>query len=228
MPETYTVRQLSPIRKIIAARMTEAKQTIPHFRLTADIEVDALLAARKVLCAQNSPANVSINDLLIKACAGALMDVPAINIQWIEGEIRQFASANISVVTALEDGLATPIIRNAEIKSVWEIARELKELSARAAQNGLKMHEVFGGSFSVSNLGMHGVDHFDAIINPPQCAILAIGAAKQRAVVGAEGELHVATVLRATLSIDHRALDGVVGARFLAALKARVQRPAGL
>jgi pyruvate dehydrogenase E2 component (dihydrolipoamide acetyltransferase) len=228
MPETYTVRQLSPIRKIIAARMTEAKQTIPHFRLTDDIEVDALLATRKALCAQTPPLTVSINDLLIKACAGALMDVPAVNIQWVEGEIRQFASANISVVIALEDGLATPIIRKAETKSVSMIASELKELSARAAQNALKMNEVFGGSFSVSNLGMHGVDHFDAIINPPQCAILAIGAARQRAVVDPEGELRVATVLRATLCIDHRALDGVVGAKFLAALKARVQRPAGL
>jgi pyruvate dehydrogenase E2 component (dihydrolipoamide acetyltransferase) len=228
MSEEYTVRKLSPIRKIIAARMTEATQTIPHFRLTSEIELDSLISTRKALRERNPEANLSLNDLLIKACAMALMDVPAVNIQWIDGEIREFSSADISVVTALKDGLATPIVRNADKKSVWDIAREVKDLGALAAKNALKMNEVFGGSFSISNLGMFGIDQFDAIINSPQCAILAVGVAKPRLVVDADGERRVATVMRATLSIDHRALDGAIGAKFLTALKSRLEKPASL
>lgn len=228
MTEAYTVAPLSPIRRIIAARMTEAKRTIPHFRLVADVEVDALLGVRKQLREQDPDARLSLNDLLIKACASALMDTPALNIQWVDGEIHQYRTADISVVTAIEGGLSTPIIRSAESKTIWEISREVKALTARAAKNALKMHEIVGGSFSMSNLGMYGVDQFDAIINPPQCAILAVGAAKPRVVVSAERETRIATILRMTLSADHRAIDGATGAAFLAALRHRLEDPTQL
>src|SRR5579863_8131578 len=192
MNEEYLVRPLSPMRKVIAARMSEAKRTIPHFRLRAEIEVDALLARRRKL-RQTRPENaLSLNDLLIKACAQALMDVPAINVQWADKELHQFPSADISIVTAVEGGLATPIVRKAEVKSVWQISSEVKELAARAARNELRMQEVVGGSFSISNLGMHGVDEFDAVINPPQCAILAVGGAKPRALLGAGQQVRAA------------------------------------
>jgi pyruvate dehydrogenase E2 component (dihydrolipoamide acetyltransferase) len=225
MNEEYLVRPLSPMRKVIAARMSEAKRTIPHFRLRAEIEVDALLA-RRIELRQARPENtLSLNDLLIKACAQALMDVPEVNVQWAEKELHQFSSADISIVTAVEGGLATPIVRKAEAKSVWQISSEVKELANRAARNLLRMEEILGGSFSISNLGMYGVDEFDAVINPPQCAILAIGVAKSCCVVSRDLEPRVATVMRATLSADHRAIDGITGARFLAALKSRIESP---
>jgi pyruvate dehydrogenase E2 component (dihydrolipoamide acetyltransferase) len=225
MNEDYLVRPLSPMRRIIAARVSEAKRTVPHFALTAEIEVDALLARRSELHQSRPGITLSLNDLLIKASAQALMDVPEVNIQWADTELRQFTSADISVVIAVDGGLATPIVRRAEAKSVWQISSEVKALAARAARNELKMEEILGGSFSLSNLGMYGVDEFDAVINPPQCAILAIGAAKSRCAVSPNLELRVATVIRATLSADHRAIDGVVGARFLAALKRRIETP---
>jgi pyruvate dehydrogenase E2 component (dihydrolipoamide acetyltransferase) len=226
--EAYSVITLSPMRKVIAARMTEAKNTIPHFRICADIEVDALIGLLGELRARNPNVNLSLNDLLIKACATALMDQPGINAQWTEKEIRRYHAADISIVTAVVGGLSTPIIRSAESKSIWEIAREVRELAAKAAKNALKMEEIVGGSFSLSNLGMYGVDQFDAIINPPQCAILAIGAAKQRAVVFPGKGLGISTIVRVTLSLDHRAIDGVAGATFLSALRNRIEQPAHL
>jgi pyruvate dehydrogenase E2 component (dihydrolipoamide acetyltransferase) len=225
MAELYTSVPLSPLRKAIAARMTEAKRTIPHFRLAAELDVDALLSVRQVLRKHQPDPPLSLNDLFIKACAMALTDVPAINIQWADDEIRQYHSADISIVVALAGGLSTPIIRSAETKSVWEISGELQQLASRAAANKLKMTEIAGGSFSISNLGMFDVDEFDAIINPPQCAILALGRAKPRVVVSPEGEMRIATMLRATLSIDHRALDGVTAATFMQALRRRVEQP---
>jgi pyruvate dehydrogenase E2 component (dihydrolipoamide acetyltransferase) len=228
MDETFTCQPLSPVRKVIAARMAEATRTIPHFRLTAEIEVDALIEFRSRLRTTRPGIPLSLNDLLIRGCALALMDFPEINIQWYEQGIRRFHSADVSVVIATKAGLSTPIIRSAEKKSVWEISEELRHLSACATANSLKMDQVFGGSFTISNLGMHGVDQFDAIINPPQCAILAVGAAKSRMVVSEHRQTRVAKVLRATLSIDHRALDGVAGATFLSALRARLEQPACL
>jgi pyruvate dehydrogenase E2 component (dihydrolipoamide acetyltransferase) len=225
MSERYSVLPLTPLRKVIAARMTEAKQTIPHFRLVADLEVDALLELRRDLRAAHPERDLSINDLLIKACAMALIDSPALNIQWVEGELRQYRTADISIVTALEGGLSTPILRSAETKSVWEIAREVRELGARAACNALKLDEVFGGTFSISNLGMYGVDQFDAIINPPQCAILAVGRARPRYVPMHGGGARSATQMRVTLSVDHRAVDGVTAAKFLSALRERIEHP---
>jgi len=228
MHEVYAVKTLSPIRKVIAARMAEATRTIPHFRLVTDIEVDALVNLRKELQGRGPEAHLSLNDLVIKACATALMDVPAINIQWAENEIHQYRTADISVVTAVEGGLVTPIVRRADSKSIWEIACEVKELTRRAAENALKMHEIVGGAFSLSNLGMYDVDQFDAIINPPQCAILAIGRAKLSVVVSQDREIRIATVLRVTLSVDHRAIDGVTAAAFLSALRSRLEQPGDL
>jgi pyruvate dehydrogenase E2 component (dihydrolipoamide acetyltransferase) len=225
MNEDYLVRPLSPMRKVIAARMSDAKRTIPHFRLMADIEVDALLARRTQLRQVRPGVALSLNDLLIKAVAQALMDVPEVNVQWADHELHQFASADISIVTAVEGGLATPIVRKAQLKSLWEISAEVKELTARAARNELRMDEIMGGSFSISNLGMYGVDEFDAIINPPQCAILAIAAARARCVASRDLEPRVATLMRVTLSADHRAIDGVAGARFLSALKRCIEAP---
>lgn len=224
MADGYTVVPLSPLRKVIAARMTEAKRAIPHFRLVADLEVDALLELRNELRARAPQECPSISDLLIKACAMAIADVPAINLQWVDGELRQYRSADISVVTAVPGGLSTPVIRNAETKTVWRISREMKELVARAARNALRMDEVFGGTFSISNLGMYGVDQFDAIINAPQCAILAVGRAKPTCVPSGQGA-RVATLMRVTLSVDHRALDGASAAAFLSALRTRLGRP---
>jgi pyruvate dehydrogenase E2 component (dihydrolipoamide acetyltransferase) len=204
--------------------MAAAKKTIPHFRLSADIEVDRLLKYRTTLRTQQE-SSPTMNDLLIKACAAALMDVPALNVNWADGEIRQYASADISVVVGLEGaGIVTPIVRHAESKTVWEIASEVKELSARAARNALKMHEIVGGSFSISNLGMYGVHQFDAIINAPQCAILAVGSAKPQVTVSL-GEIRIATLMRVTLSMDHRAIDGIAGASFILALRRRLEQP---
>jgi pyruvate dehydrogenase E2 component (dihydrolipoamide acetyltransferase) len=225
MAELYVAKALSPLRKVIATRMAEAKRTIPHFRLAADIETDALLTVLRELRARRPDLQLSFNDLLIRACAAALQDVPAVNVQWAETEIRQFSSADIAVVTAIEGGLSTPIICNADRKTVWEIAAEVRALQERAARNALRMDEVFGGSSSISNLGMYGVDEFDAVINPPQCAILAVGRARRRVVVAQNDELRIATVMRVTLSLDHRAIDGTTGAAFLSALRSRVEQP---
>lgn len=220
----YTLVPLTPVRKVIAARMVEAKQTIPHFHMSADIEIDALVAVRSRLCEQPD-GRISLNALIVKACAAALMDAPGVNLQWVDGEIRQYRSADIAVVTALPGGLSTPIVRNAEMKSVREIGAEIKTLAQRAAENALRMDEVFGGTFSISNLGMYDVEAFDAIINPPQCAMLAVGTGRAKLLPEGEGGVRHATVLRATLSLDHRAIDGATAALFMRALKARIEQP---
>ncbi|HEY1890743.1 MAG TPA: dihydrolipoamide acetyltransferase family protein [Steroidobacteraceae bacterium] len=224
-PDDFKAIPLTQMRRAIGTRMSEAKRAIPHFRLVADLEVDRLLEWRKELLAAVPASRVSVTELLIKLCAMALMDEPAVNIQWAETEIHQFATADIAIVMAVEGGVSTPVIRHANLKSVAEIAQEARELAQRARSRTLKMSEIVGGSFSISNLGMFGIDQFDAVINVPQCAILALGAAKPRVVVTPERETRVATVMTATLSCDHRAIDGVTGARFLNALRARVESP---
>jgi len=221
---SYRTISLSPLRKIIAARMTEAKQTIPHYRLSVDIEMDALLALRKHFNADQPNSKVSVNDVIIKACANALMEKPAINSQLVGDEIHQYQQADIAIVMAVEGGLSTPIVRHANEKNVQEIALEVKDLASRATVGQLKMDEIQGGSFSISNLGMYGVDQFDAIINPPQCAILAVGGAKPQVIVK-NGEIIIATIMRATLSLDHRVIDGATGAEFLAVLREQLQSP---
>lgn len=228
MAEAYTAVALSPLRKAIAARMTEAVRTIPHFRLTMDIEMDALLAWRGRINAAQPASSVSINDCLIKACASALMEHPALNSQFVGDTIHRYHTADISVVVAVEGGLATPVIREANRKSVQEISAEVRALATRAAARQLRMEEITGGSFSISNLGAYGVDQFDAIINPPQCAILAVGRAKRQLVVRDGSESQIATLLRATLSVDHRTIDGAVAAEFLATLRRTIEAPDGL
>jgi pyruvate dehydrogenase E2 component (dihydrolipoamide acetyltransferase) len=223
MTESYVSVPLSPLRKAIAARMVEAARTIPHFRLSAHIEMDALLSWRGRVNAV-PVAKASINDCLVKACAAALMEHPSLNCQFMDDAIHQYHSADISVLVAVEGGVLAPVIRSAESKSVHEIAAEIRSLAARAAARQLRMDEITGGSFSISNLGAYAVDEFDAIINPPQCAILAVGCAKPRLVVR-DGEPHIATVLRATLSVDHRAIDGAVAAKFLETLRRMIEAP---
>lgn len=226
MSDSYRVIPLTPVRKLIGARMTHAYQTIPHFRLGVDVEIDMLRSRRRALREGNPGVELSLNDLFIKACAMALMENPAINLQWMDGDVHQYPNADISVVAQLADGtLSTPIIRSADLKSIWEIAQEVRELLELGANRALKTHQIVGGTFSISNLGMYGIDEFDAIINAPQCAILAIGAAKTRMMPSEQGEMRIASVLRATLSVDHRAVDGATGAAFLSAFRKHVQEP---
>lgn len=223
MPSDFSLQPLTPIRTMIASRMTEAKQTIPHYRLSIDILVDPLISLRKTLNDQRpwqdiNLSKLSINDFIIKAAASALMEVPAINVQWVNGAIHQYHHADISIVTAIEGGLTTPIIVAADTKTVVDIAGEARSLSSRAKSGRLKLSEISGGTFSVSNLGMFGIKQFDAIINPPQVGMLAIGSANAE-VCAIDGEMKIATVMRTSLSLDHRVIDGAQGAAFLAAFK---------
>ena len=212
------------MRKVIAKRLTESKQFAPHFYLTVDCEIDALLNVRKDLNAKLDGEKVSVNDLVIKASAQALKKVPAANASWTDEAIRIFKSVDISVAVAIEGGLITPVIRDAQNKGALDIAREMKDLASRARDGKLMPEEYQGGTFSISNLGMFGIKDFCAVINPPQGAILAIGAGEQRPVVK-DGALAVATVMSCTLSVDHRVVDGAVGAEFLAAFKKLIEDP---
>ena len=222
----------SSMRKVIAKRLQTAKQTIPHFYLSMDVELDALLKLRAELNAQ-SPKDgpgafkLSVNDLIIKAVAVALRRVPAANASFTEEAMIRYHDVDISVAVAIPDGLITPIIRKADQKGLAAISNEMKDLAARAKAGKLKPDEFQGGSFSISNLGMYGISSFSAIINPPQGGILAIGAGEKRPVVKGE-QIAVATVMTVTLSCDHRVVDGAVGAEFLAAFRTIVEQPLGL
>ncbi|CAI9120827.1 pyruvate dehydrogenase complex dihydrolipoamide acetyltransferase [Brytella acorum] len=219
----------SSIRKVIARRLTEAKQSVPHFYVAMDIELDALLALRSQLNAA-SPSEgegafkLSVNDMLIKAVALALRVVPGVNVSFAENEMIQYEDVDISVAVSIPDGLITPIIRQADRKSLREISSEAKALIKKARSGKLRPEEFQGGTFSISNMGMFGVKEFSAIINPPQAGILAIAAGEKRAVVRGD-QLAIATVMTATLSVDHRAVDGALGAEWLGALRDIVQNP---
>ena len=208
---------LDGMRKIIASRLTEAKQTIPHFYLRRDIGLDKLLRVRgeinKGLEARG--VKTSVNDFIIKACALALQKVPTANAVWAGDRVLQMEASDISVAVAIEGGLFTPVLQDAEAKPLSQLAVEMKDLAARARNRKLAPHEYQGGSFSISNLGMMGIDNFDAVINPPQGAILAVGAGKKRPVVLDDGSLSVATVMSVTMSVDHRVIDGALGAELL-------------
>ncbi|HPF46798.1 MAG: pyruvate dehydrogenase complex dihydrolipoamide acetyltransferase [Alphaproteobacteria bacterium] len=223
----YEVVKLSNMRKTIAKRLSESKQTVPHFYLSVDIELDTLLAARKQLNAMSDDYKISVNDFVIKACAAALMKVPEANVQYLGDVMHQFKRADISVAVAIDGGLITPVVRGADQKGLRQISEETKDLAKRAHEGKLAPEEYAGGTFSISNMGMMGVKQFDAVINPPQAAILAVGAGEQRPVVK-NGELAVATVMTVTLSCDHRAIDGAVGAAFLAALKTFLEQPSAM
>ncbi len=221
----FTLEPLSQMRRTIARRLSESKQTVPHFYLTVDCELDALLALRKSLNDKADGAyRLSVNDLVIKAAAVALKRVPAANASYGEDGLKLFHSADISVAVATERGLITPIVRNAGEKGLETISAEMKSLAERAQAGKLMPEDYLGGTFSISNLGMFGIKQFEAVINPPQACILAVGAGEQRPVVK-DGALAVATVMSVTLSVDHRAVDGAIGADYLGAFKRLIEDP---
>jgi pyruvate dehydrogenase E2 component (dihydrolipoamide acetyltransferase) len=231
-PANYEEVTLDGMRKTIAARLQQAKQTIPHFYLTSDIVIDRLIAVREEANAaapkdrDGNPAfKLSLNDFIIRALALALQRVPAANAVWAGDRILRLKHSDIGVAVAIEGGLIAPIIRDAETKSLSAISVEMKELAARARDKKLKPAEYQGGSSAISNLGMYGVREFSAIINPPQSTILAVGAARRQAVEKADGGVAFASMLTATLSCDHRVVDGALGAELLAAIKALVEAP---
>ena len=226
----YEAVRANGMRKTIATRLVEAKQTVPHFYLTADLNIDTLLRVRTEINLGLAVRNlkVSVNDLVIKAAAMALMDFPSANASWNGDEILYYQRADISVAVATDGGLITPIIQDANRKSLSVISEEIKDKAARAQSGKLQPHEYQGGTFSVSNLGMYGISQFDAVINPPQGAILAVGAGEKRAVVTQDGSLGVATMMTVTLSCDHRVVDGAVGAQWLQAFKGRIENPVSM
>ncbi|GAA1407902.1 acetyltransferase component of pyruvate dehydrogenase complex [Glutamicibacter uratoxydans] len=226
LPAGATRIELTRMRKAIARRLTESKSTVPHFYLSQDIEVDALLALRQQLKAA-SPARITVNDLILKAVAHALIEVPAANACWNGGSITQFSTADISVAIATDTGLVTPVLRGAQAMSLGAVSSTVADFAARAKNNALNPAELAGGSFTVSNLGMFGTQQFTAILNPPQAGILAVGAAAQRPVVK-DGQLQVATVMTCTLSADHRVMDGAVAAQLLAAIQRNLEQPLSL
>ena len=227
LPE-YDLVPHSSMRKIIARRLTEAKQTIPHFYLTVDCEVDELVRVRAEMNAR-APEGVklSINDFVIKALALAMRRVPAANASWSEEGLLKYRSVDVSVAVAIEGGLITPVVRNADQKGLAAISAEMRDLAARARDGKLKPEEYQGGTVSISNLGMYGIKQFDAVINPPQSCILAIGASEQRPIVR-EGKLEVANLMTCTLSCDHRVVDGAIGAELLGAFKSLIEFPAAM
>lgn len=223
----YEEISLNGMRKTIAARLTEAKQSIPHFYLRRDIELDALLAFRGQLNKQLESRGVklSVNDFIIKACALALQTVPDANAVWAGDRMLKLTPSDVAVAVAIEGGLFTPVLKDAEMKSLSALSAEMKDLAARARDRKLAPHEYQGGSFAISNLGMFGIDNFDAVINPPHGAILAVGAGVKKPIVGKDGELGVATVMSVTLSVDHRVIDGALGAQLITAIKENLENP---
>ena len=224
----------SSMRKIIAKRLTEAKSTIPHFYVSMDIEIDAMNALLAQLNAKSPPKDtpgaylITINDMVIKAAAATLRKVPTVNASWTDEGMVFYDDVDISVAVSIPDGLITPIIRQADAKGLSTISREMKDLAGRARAGKLKPEEFQGGGFSISNMGMFGVSEFSAIINPPQAAILAVAAGRKRPVVNKDGELAVATVMTCTLSVDHRVVDGALGANWLRTFKQVVEDPLSL
>ena len=226
----YTEMPLDGMRKTIAARLTEAKQTVPHFYLRRDIQLDALLKFRSQLNKnlEGRGVKLSINDFIIKACALALQAQPDANAVWAGDRVFKLKPSDVAVAVAIEGGLFTPVLKDAEMKSLSALSAEMKDLAGRARDRKLAPHEYQGGSFAISNLGMFGIDNFDAVINPPHGAILAVGAGKKKPVVGPEGDLITATVMSVTLSVDHRVIDGALGAELLNAIVDNLENPMGM
>ena len=223
----YEEVTLDGMRKVIASRLTEAKQTVPHFYLRRDIKLDALLKFRSQLNKQLEPRGVklSVNDFVIKACALALQQVPDANAVWAGDKVLKMKASDVAVAVAIEGGLFTPVLEDADTKSLSALSAQMKDMAGRARDRKLAPHEYQGGAFAVSNLGMFGIDNFDAVINPPHGAILAVGAGKKQPVVGDDGELTVATVMSTTLSVDHRVIDGALGALLLNAIVDNLENP---
>ena len=241
LPTTSQSSQVkhSQIRKVIAQRLVESKQNIPHFYLSVDCEIDSLKGMLKELNA-NAPASINsitgnkeatykltINDFLVKAVAKAMEQVPQVNSSWSDTAMLHHEDIDISIAVSTDAGLITPIVCRADTKGLVSISTEIRQLAASARKGQLQAHQYQGGGFTISNLGMYGIDNFSAIINPPQACILAVGAGKQKPVVK-DGELAVATLMNLTLSADHRVVDGAVGAQFLSVLKRFVESPAHL
>jgi pyruvate dehydrogenase E2 component (dihydrolipoamide acetyltransferase) len=230
-PEFELIAHTS-MRKTIARRLQESKQFVPHFYLTVDCEIDRLLKLREEVNAASPKEGagafkVSVNDFVVKASAVALKQVPAANASWSDDGVKMYKSADISVAVAIPGGLITPILRNADSRRLSDLSIAMKDLAGRAKAGKLKPEEYTGGSFSVSNLGMFGIKDFSAIINPPQSCILAVGAGEQRPMVR-NGALAIATVMTCTLSVDHRVVDGAIGAEFMAAFKRLIENPLGM
>lgn len=223
----YELIPHSSMRRVIAQRLSESKQQVPHFYLTVDCRLDKLLALRKQVNGSLPDVKVSVNDFVVKAVAVAMKRVPAANASWSDEGVRRYRDIDISVAVATPNGLITPVVHQADVKSVGTISAEVKDLAERARQGKLTPDEYQGGGFTISNLGMYGVRDFTAIINPPQACILAVGAAEKRPVVE-DGAIMPATMMTCTLSVDHRVVDGAVGAEFLAAFKALLETPLGL
>ncbi len=222
----YESIRLSAMRKTIARRLTQSKQEVPHYYLTVDVRLDKLLELRGKLnrALESQRLRLSVNDLLIKALALALIRVPEANVSYMGDHMRQFSRADISVAVAIPGGLITPVIRNADSKRLSQISADMRDLGGRAKDGRLKPEEYSNGTASISNLGMFGIREFSAVINPPEGLILAVGAAEKRAIV-VDDEIQIATVMSATGSFDHRAIDGAVGAKFLSAFKELVENP---
>ncbi len=223
----YEEVKLDGMRKTIAARLSEAKQTIPHFYLRRDIKLDALLKFRSQLNKQLEGRGVklSVNDFIIKAVANALQQVPECNAVWAGDRVLQLKPSDVAVAVAIEGGLFTPVLQDADTKSLSALSTEMKDLAGRARERKLAPHEYQGGTFAVSNLGMFGIDNFDAIVNPPHAGILAVGTGLKKPVVGEDGELTVATVMSVTMSVDHRVIDGALGAQLLQAIVENLENP---
>lgn len=212
------------MRRTIARRLLESKTTVPHFYLRADCRMDELLALRQRINASVAQ-RISVNDLIVKAAAVALAELPQMNVSWTDDALLQYDAVDVSVAVATESGLITPIVRQADQKALSAISTDIADLAARAREGRLQPHEYQGGSFTVSNLGMHGVTEFAAIINPPQAAILAVGATEKRAIVDSEEQIFVASMMTVTLSVDHRAIDGALAARWLKVFKRLIEAP---
>ncbi|AFB31686.1 MULTISPECIES: pyruvate dehydrogenase complex dihydrolipoamide acetyltransferase [spotted fever group] len=227
-PEEYRLVPNNNIRKIIAKRLFESKQTVPHFYLSIECNVDKLLDIREDInksFSEDKSTRISVNDFIILAVAKALQEVPNANASWGEDAIRYYNNVDISVAVAIENGLVTPIVKNANQKNILELSREMKELIKKAKDNKLTPEEFQGGGFTISNLGMYGIKNFNAIINPPQSCIMGVGASAKRAIVKND-QITIATIMDVTLSADHRVVDGAVGAEFLAAFKKFIESPA--
>lgn len=222
--EENTTVEVSNMRQVIAQRLVESKQNIPHFYLTVDCHVDKLISLKNEVNSANENNKVTINDLIIKAVAFSMKKFPDINSSWIDTKIVRYSNIDISIAVALEDGLITPIVKNADEKSVLSISKEVKDLVNRARSGKLRPEEFQGGGFTISNLGMFGIKTFSAIINPPQSCIMAVGASKKQPVVISE-KIEIAEVMTVTLSVDHRAVDGALGAKFLNAFKYYIENP---
>jgi pyruvate dehydrogenase E2 component (dihydrolipoamide acetyltransferase) len=217
---------LSAMRRTVARRLVESMRSAPHFYLTITVDAEALLGLRADVNRQlGEDLKVSVNDLIVKACAGLLRTNPELNVSWGGDKLLRHRRVHVGIAVALEGGLIVPVIRDADTKSLTQVAREAKALAGRARAGKLAAHELSGGTFTVSNLGMYGIDQFTAVINPPEAAILAVGAALVEPVATQDGGVEVHRRMRLTLSIDHRALDGATGAGFLQQLKTVLEHP---